>query len=699
MANEKYGWKIKDASQYQIQVVNQQVTIAQINRGPADMAKYRRAIQSAEARMSPNRSLYYELIENCLTDGILDAVVDKRIRAVNISPPSLEGTEDENLIKLFKQPWVTKLMRLMMESKFWGHSLVEFQYNEKALGDPDIEQLFTVKLVPRRNVFPEFGMVSSRADTLVGGFSYLEEPAVNYLMPFGEDRDLGKFINLIPYVLFKRNNWADWAQFNEVFGMPLRVYTYDANQPETRKQVEEQAKKMGAAAYVVIPKGTDVQHVTGSTSSGSGGFKEFNATMNQEMTIAVLGQTLTTGADGKGSYALGDVHKDVEEAINLEDKVWIEYQMNWVVKPQLIRVFGLNQLRGLTWKFDDTIKLTPKEKTEIFTSLINAGVPVNREYIYEELNMPLPEEEDIEFFAKPRPVSPQTETEDGKTPPSGDPAPDPPKKPLALMLDEYGYDAAQYAPRVTLSYSDDIRAEVERIITAIHAGTLSRTDVPAELVNLVFQQLDLAVSTGYGTLTRASDPELLSALRRNAFSFSAAKEFNFIRDAFDRLVDENDVIKPFSQFRDEVLALHEQYNVNWLQTEYNAAVGNSQMASKWADLTANYDPTDLLKFRAVLDDRSRHKKYNGIILPINHEAWNWMMPLLDWGCRCTVNVVRRGEPTPADQIPPKDGIKPAFQFNPGKQRMVFSKTHPYWTGLSQAQRENSRDDWGLKMPE
>lgn len=261
-------------------------------------------------------------------------------------------------------------------------------------------------------------------------------------------------------------------------------------------------------------------------------------------------------------------------------------------------------------------------------------------------------------------------------------------------MSDYGsYDVP--GSHVKLSYEDDIRAEVEWIIAAIHAGTMARDQIPQSLVDLVFKQLDQAVTTGYGKgLTREIDRGTVKALRSNAFSFSAAKEFNFIRDAFDNLVDDKDVIKPFNVFRDEVLAIHEQYNVNWLRTEYNAAIGNSQMARKWNE----FDDDVNIKFRAVLDARSRHKQYNGIILPKSHPAWDYLMPLLDWGCRCTVNAVRRGEITPDASLPKRTDFKPAFQFNPGKEKMVFSKTHPYWTSLSAAQRENSQDNWGLKEP-
>jgi len=407
---DKVGFKnvrLKDPSLHEIKIVDQKITIAQINRGPADISNYRRSLNSAESLRNPNRKLYYELIENIKTDGILDAVINKRIRAVTTNPISLEGTDDENTISLFQAPWMSELLALMMQRLFWGHSLVEPEFNEKAFKDPELEQLFKIKLIPRKNVSPEFGVITANANTFSNqGLPFREEPFADYLFEFGGERDLGLFMNLIPYVLYKRNNWADFAQYNELFGMPLRTYEYDPHQPDTRKQVESQAKAAGAAPYVIVPRGTEVTYHNAGTSAGNGGYKEFNDIMNNEMIITVLGQTLTTGNDGKGSYALGEVHQDVEKSINLEDKLWCEFQLNWNIKPKLIKTFGLNQLRGCKFKFDDTIKLTPQQKVEVFEKLHNM-TPIQQQYLRDEFNLPDPDKESIEIWKSGKSAVPE----------------------------------------------------------------------------------------------------------------------------------------------------------------------------------------------------------------------------------------------------------------------------------------------------
>jgi uncharacterized protein with gpF-like domain len=231
---------------------------------------------------------------------------------------------------------------------------------------------------------------------------------------------------------------------------------------------------------------------------------------------------------------------------------------------------------------------------------------------------------------------------------------------------------------IELTKQDDARAEVLRIARAIHDGSMSRDEIPQLLVDLVYAELAKAIEIGAGKLEKAPDEGLIRALKDNAYKFSTAKEFSMIQDLFGALVGEDGEIKTFQAFRDEVLGIYEDYNVRWLEAEYNTAIGNAQMAGKWQEFEANKEALPLLRYRTVLDDRTRHRKYNGITLPVDHPAWDWMTPLLEYNCRCTLQQTRRGTITPDADIPGREGISQAFQFNPGKKKMVFSESHPYF---------------------
>lgn len=117
--------------------------------------------------------------------------------------------------------------------------------------------------------------------------------------------------------------------------------------------------------------------------------------------------------------------------------------------------------------------------------------------------------------------------------------------------------------------------------------------------------------------------------------------------------------------------LNRQYNINWLQSEWQTARTAAQMAEKWERLQETKDIFPNLKFRTVGDDRVRddHEKLNGIIKPIDDDFWSRYYPPLDWRCRC--DVVATAEPTSNH----KESDLPTVNFkgNVGKDAEIFTK--------------------------
>ena len=372
-----------------VNLVVNNLTIAQVNRTQEDVATWQAGLKSAESVTNPQRKRLYETYNNVLTDGFLSSLMSKRIRAIKTAPFVLSGTDNEDLIKKFKTPWFNRLLEYIMQSRFWGHSLVEFVFVDNEISD--------VVLIPRRHVVPEKGVIQKQVGSYAEVFHFRDEPLNSYMLEAGDKDDLGLLAKLTPYALYKRGNIADYAQFNEMFGQPIREYTYDPLNPNSRLEAEQAAKKAGAAAYIVVPKGTELKLHQSSGISASGTFKDFNRVMNEEMSITVLGQTLTTTNDGVGSNALGRVHKDVEESINLEDKIFVEYILNWDLKGLLVK-HGY-PLDGVEFKFDDTQRMAVKDRADVYTKL-NQEFPIDPKFVYEDLKIPEPGEEVIDEWRK-----------------------------------------------------------------------------------------------------------------------------------------------------------------------------------------------------------------------------------------------------------------------------------------------------------
>lgn len=253
---------------------------------------------------------------------------------------------------------------------------------------------------------------------------------------------------------------------------------------------------------------------------------------------------------------------------------------------------------------------------------------------------------------------------------------------------------------VTLSYKSELDKIVEDIVARIRNGSLKPGDVDPKLYELVGAQLYQAVEQGYDVTlenaTKATDVEMLKALRANVYRFSGFKNYHFVLDANALLVDADGQLKPFDKFRQDILSLNKEYNINHLRTEYNHAVATSQMAGKWQQFTHDAGTLPLLEYVTVGDDRTRasHQVFDGVIKPVHDAFWDKHMPPLDYNCRCTVRQLADGEITARTDF---GEPKPGFGVNWGKQRVVFPPSHPQFTVLPEDQK-NADENFGLTIP-
>ena len=185
---------------------------------------------------------------------------------------------------------------------------------------------------------------------------------------------------------------------------------------------------------------------------------------------------------------------------------------------------------------------------------------------------------------------------------------------------------------------------------------------------------------------------MLNSLQNDVFLFSGFKTHAELKEASSLLLDANNNIKPFQEFKQDVLSLNNTYNSAYLDAEYNFAIGSAQMASKWADFEKDSDRYNL-QYRTAMDDRVReeHAALEGITLPVDDPFWNDYLPPNGWNCRCTTVEVRDGKYPVSDSqesidkgeaattVINKNGENTAaiFRFNPGKDKVIFPPNHPY----------------------
>lgn len=132
---------------------------------------------------------------------------------------------------------------------------------------------------------------------------FLTRRKPSYKQPYG-DPLLSKLYWLW---FFKTNSTKFWVKFLERFGSPLLV-----GKTKDTEEMTTALLNAHSQSVIAIDSNDEVTTVgTNFSGAGSSAFEAFDTVMTRRIQKVVLGQTLTSGTDGTGSRALGEVHETV----------------------------------------------------------------------------------------------------------------------------------------------------------------------------------------------------------------------------------------------------------------------------------------------------------------------------------------------------------------------------------------------------
>lgn len=685
-------------------IAGTKIHVGQLQWGLQTIQSWSNAVQAAESVYNPRRKPLYDLYNNIEKDPHLGSITEKRTRAVKVSEWVWDEEIPEDIREKLSGPWLYELFGQIMSKVTKGYTLIYFkQKNDKII----------TELVPRQNVNPELGLITKE---MYGntGIPYREGRYPKMIMEVGRAEELGIFSRIGPYVLMKKDNLVFYAYHNQLEGIPMKLYYYEPGNLTQRREIEQQAAVQGAASYLVLPRisnGKSVEVVETNRAGASTSFKDFHGIMNDEMSICVLGQTLTTSNDGVGSNALGRVHQAVEEAVNLEDMMMTEFLINYEAIP-ILRATGYNIPDGAKGHFKKTERMSKMQQAQVF-AIVAQYTLIPAEVWYKEFGIDPPSDSELAKWredlknVKLKPQPEKIEEEDPEEEETEDTPPEPQKKKaseLSANLNALYFSGHLKGlfPVVQMSYEDDLSRIWTQIMNGIWNGSIKPGDVDQELFELIAGEIFAEVEKGFGaslsTLDEASpDYQLLAELRENVYLFSGFKNEKTLRAASELLVDASGVKRTFNEFAELALKINQEYNINYLFAEYQNAHAQAQMASKWLDIQREKDVLPYLQVDVVLDERTRHEKWNGITRRVDDPFWDaGGLPPYDWGCRCTVRQLSEGKVT-QKKLPDLTLLKEEFQFNPGKERTIFPESHPYYK-VSSKEENRAKDLFGLKIP-
>lgn len=231
-------------------------------------------------------------------------------------------------------------------------------------------------------------------------------------------------------------------------------------------------------------------------------------------------------------------------------------------------------------------------------------------------------------------------------------------------------------------------AEIEYYLIAVYNDLINQHNLSLEYHYKVGGHLESAVLKGFDVssindLQFTTDSyQTLQSLRRNIYMFSAAKQYTQVREM--SAVINKGMVHSFSEFKEIANTIFEQYNKNYLRTEFKTALLQAEMASQWVEIEAGKEDLPMIRYHTQKDSRVRpeHAILDGITKHVDDPFWNTFFPPCGWSCRCF--VTRHSEHTrESGKVPDVEWGTPefpsVFKMNPGKDKLVFNGRHPYFT--------------------
>lgn len=192
--------------------------------------------------------------------------------------------------------------------------------------------------------------------------------------------------------LFKNYDLKDWVSFCEVFGMPLRLGKYDASASDADKTaLMEAIINLGTDAAGIVPSTTSIEFIDSNKVSSVEIYEKLARYCDEQMSKAVLGQTLTSDA-GSGSYAQSKTHNEVRKDLTAADANALENTLRRdLITPLVEFNFGagtpIPTLQFQTEAPDDL-----KETSEMYKVLsCDMGLEIPMSHLYKKFGIPKPE--------------------------------------------------------------------------------------------------------------------------------------------------------------------------------------------------------------------------------------------------------------------------------------------------------------------
>lgn len=333
--------------------------------------------EARAARRDPFRPITYpiqQLYRDAMLDNHLAGAIENRILRVANKQFILKDKNDKpdpERSAFVQSRWFKLIVRRAIESKFFGYSAL-------FIADVQPGRIVHVVDLPRENIIPEFGFLLKNPLFVEGEkLNFGNYPTSLILLQLGTD-NVGILERIAPLTVFKRHSWASWDEFEQLFGIPIRIARTMVDTPKHRDELESWLRNLGSSAYAIFDKRVDIELKENNRADAHKVFSEKIKAINSEISKGILGQTMTM--DDGSSQSQANVHLQTLDEISAADMADIEDWFNSEFVHTL-RNIGYDIPEGHYLDIVANSAINPADKIKVDAALMAAGWQLDPDYI------------------------------------------------------------------------------------------------------------------------------------------------------------------------------------------------------------------------------------------------------------------------------------------------------------------------------
>jgi hypothetical protein len=370
-----------------------------------DISNWRTSITEAERPILPFRYLQQQMYLDTALDPHICACVERRKSLTLLRKFEFhneDGSINEEWTNYFdNKDWFDRFISYSLDSIFYGYSLI-------SMGDIVNNNFINVNLIRRGNVSPDrLNVAPVPYDP--AGVNFTEEPYSDFHIWISTPNEhgvsncgYGLFYVLTPLAIFAKNNLTYNAQYNELFGMPLRQLKSDKKDEEERLTLQQAMENMGAKGWIITNTDDELILHNAHAGQGFGAYSDLEHRLQKQISKIILGHAdALDSTPGKLGSGQADEFTDKSpqdhafEDVRVKDGDFIMNIVNEKLLP-LMRKNGINVPENLvfTWSTDEEDmylqKFTNEQNIKISEFIYNmtyAGYEMTQETIKKLTNI------------------------------------------------------------------------------------------------------------------------------------------------------------------------------------------------------------------------------------------------------------------------------------------------------------------------